>query len=103
MADNENSPGVVEGNSVGDSASAVHSKTRTIRILVEVGPKEPPVKLEFDTDQVTGRTIKERAGVPLDNDLARHHGQKLELVTNDQTITIANGDRFISLPPGTIS
>lgn len=76
---------------------------RTIRIFVEAEVHNPPVKLEFDTSQVTGRTIKDRAGVPLDNDLARREGQKLELVTNDDTITIRNGDRFVSLPPGTIS
>jgi hypothetical protein len=52
---------------------------------------------------VTGRDIKTRAGVPLENDLARRQGQKLELVTNEQTITIENGDHFVSLPPGTIS
>ena len=45
-------------------------------------------KVEFPTDQVTGQQIKTEAGVPLDNDLARRQGQKLELVTNDQIITI---------------
>jgi hypothetical protein len=61
-------------------------------------------KLKFDSAEVPGRQIKERAGVPLDNDLALRQGQqKLELVTNDQEITLKNGDHFISLPPGTIS
>jgi hypothetical protein len=77
--------------------------TQTIHVFVEVESQRPPVRLEFDTNQVTGKDIKERAGVPLENDLARKQGQKLELVTNDQTITIENGDHFISLPPGTIS
>jgi len=75
----------------------------TIHVFVEVENNKPPVKVEFDTSEVTGRDIKTRAGVPLENDLARRQEQKLELVTNDQTITIENGDHFVSLPPGTIS
>jgi hypothetical protein len=74
-----------------------------VHILVEVETQKPPVRIEFESDQVTGQQIKDRAGVPSDNDLARRQGQKLELVTNEETITIENGDRFISLPPGTIS
>jgi len=77
--------------------------SKTIHVFVEVENNKPPVKVEFDTSEVTGREIKQRAGVPLENDLARRQGQKLELVTNDQTITIENGDHFVSLPPGTIS
>jgi len=77
--------------------------SKTIHVFVEVENNKPPVKLEFDTSEVKGQDIKVRAGVPLENDLARRQGQKLELVTNDQTITIENGDHFVSLPPGTIS
>ncbi len=77
--------------------------SQTIHVFVEVDNDKPPVKLEFDTNEVKGQEIKQRAGVPLENDLARRQGQKLELVTNDQTITIENGDHFVSLPPGTIS
>lgn len=77
--------------------------SKTIHVFVEVENNQRPVKVEFDTTEVTGRDIKTRAGVPLENDLARRQGQKLELVTNDQTITIENGDHFIALPPGTIS
>jgi hypothetical protein len=77
--------------------------SKTIHVFVEVENNHPPVKLEFDANEVKGQEIKTRAGVPLENDLARRQGQKLELVTNDQLITIANGDHFVSLPPGTIS
>ena len=77
--------------------------SKTIHVFVEVENNKPPVKVEFDTSEVKGQDIKQRAGVPLENDLARRQGQKLELVTNDQTITIENGDHFVSLPPGTIS
>ncbi len=74
----------------------------TVHVFVEID-RHRKEKLEFDSAEVTGRQIKEKAGVPLDNDLALRHGQKLELVTNDQVITLKNGDHFISLPPGTIS
>jgi hypothetical protein len=86
-----------------DGSEERQRRGKTIRVFVEVEPRQRPVRLEFETNQVTGRTIKERAGVPLENDLARRQGQRLELVTNEETITIANGDRFVSLPPGTIS
>lgn len=60
-------------------------------------------KVDFDTDQVTGRQIKERAGVSLDNDLAIKREDELVLVTNDEVITIKNGEHFVDLPAGTIS
>ena len=74
----------------------------TIHIFVELN-KNDTRKIEFDTDRVTGLQIKQQAGVPTDYDLARRQGQKLELVTNDQTIEIKNGEHFVALPPGTIS
>ena len=80
----------------------METATKTIHVFIEID-RNHKEKLEFETSEVTGRQIKEQAGVPLDNDLARRQGQKLELVTNDQTITIKNGDHFVSLPPGTIS
>ena len=76
---------------------------KTIHVFVEVETSKPPIKLEFDTSDVRGRDIKERAGVPLEDDLARKQGQKLELITNDQPITIVNGEHFVVFPPGTIS
>ena len=60
-------------------------------------------KLCFDTTEVTGRQIKERAGVPSDYDLARREGEKLTLVTNESRISLVDCDRFVALPPGTIS
>jgi hypothetical protein len=77
-------------------------KAIIIHIFVEITKTEKR-KLEFTTDRVTGRDIKNAAGVPLENDLAlKSHGQ-LVLVTNDESIVIKNGDHFVSLPPGTIS
>lgn len=75
---------------------------QTIHIFVEI-TKTDQRKLEFETETVTGRQIKEAAGVPLENDLALRREGKLVLVTNDETIEIRNGDHFGSLPPGTIS
>ena len=76
--------------------------TKTVYIFVELS-KNDKKKIEFDTDHVTGLQIKDRAGVPIDYDLARRHGQKLELITNDQTVEIKDGEQFVVLPPGTIS
>lgn len=74
----------------------------TIRIFVQVA-KDDQRKLEFDHEQVTGREIKQAAEVPLETDLALKREGELVLVTDDQTITIKNGDHFIVLPLGTIS
>ncbi len=79
----------------------VHTSS-AVHIFVELDRNDRR-KVEFDTDHVTGRQIKEKAGVPLDDDLARRQGQKLELVTNDELITIKDGEQFVALPPGTIS
>jgi multiubiquitin len=78
-------------------------KTETqIRIFVEVS-KTDHRKVEFDEDRVTGRQIKAAAGVPIETDLAARREGKLELVTDDETITIKNGDHFVVLPIGSIS
>lgn len=74
----------------------------SVHIFVELN-KNDKRKIEFDTDHVTGLQIKEKADVPTDYDLARRRGQKLELVTNDQTVEIKDGEHFVALPPGTIS
>jgi len=74
----------------------------TIHIFVEVD-RNTKKKLDLSDESVTGAQIKELAEVPLDNDLAKRQGQKLELVTNDVPITVKNGDHFIVFPPGTIS
>lgn len=80
----------------------METATAIIHVFIEID-RHTNKKLEFHSEQITGREIKDQAGVPLENDLARRNGQKLELVTNEQTIAIKNGDHFVSLPPGTIS
>ncbi len=78
-------------------------KTATsVHIFLEID-RTTKKKLEFETDRVSGREIKDKGGVPLDHDLAKRQGKRLELVTNDQVIEIKNGDHFVALPPGTIS
>lgn len=74
----------------------------TVHIFVEVD-RHRREKVEFQTDHVTGLEIKQKANVPSDYDLARRQGQKLELITDNQTIKIRNGEHFVALPPGTIS
>jgi hypothetical protein len=80
-------------------STAVHT---AIHIVVEVS-KTDKRKLEFNHSEVTGQEIKEKANVPIDSDLARRVESKLELVANDEKITIKNGDQFVVLPPGSIS
>ena len=83
--------------------AAASSKPQLIHIIVEVSKNDHRV-VTFDHPEVTGKEIKEAAKVPLDSDLAiREPGGLDELVTNDETITIKNGERFVDLPAGTIS
>ena len=83
-------------------SQVIETPAQVIHIFVEID-RNTQKKLDFDTDEVTGAQIKTKAGVPLEDDLARRHGQKLDLVTNEQTISIKNGEHFVVFPPGTIS
>jgi hypothetical protein len=80
----------------------VSAEPRVILIFVDV-TKTDQRKVEFKTDRVTGLEIKQAAKVPLDSDLAAKIEGKLVLVTNDETITIKDGEHFVVLPPGSIS
>ena len=78
-------------------------KTATaVHVFIEID-RHKQEKLEFDNPEVTGRQIKEKAGVPLGDDLALRNGQKLEQITDDQVVMLKNGQHFVALPPGTIS
>ncbi len=61
--------------------------TKVTHILLEID-RHTTKRLEFETDDVSGKQIKEAGGVPLDDDLAIRRGERLELVTNDQVIEI---------------
>ena len=73
-----------------------------VHIFVEVS-KTDHRKVQLDDDQVSGREIKQRAGVPIETDLAARRQGNLELVTDDEVITVKNGEHFVVLPLGTIS
>ena len=88
-------------NTKGTRMNPVTTST-TVHIFVELN-KNDKRKVVFENELVTGLQIKQRANVPSDYDLARRQGQKLELITDNQTITIKNGEHFVALPPGTIS
>jgi len=60
-------------------------------------------KVEFDTNQVSGRQIKEKAGAPANADLGRRVEGQIVYVPDDQVIEIKNGDHFVVLPAGSIS
>ena len=74
----------------------------TIHIFVEI-TKTDRREITFHEREVTGREIKAKAGVALDNDLALKDHGKLILITNDETVTLKDGEHFVVLPSGTIS
>ena len=78
------------------------AKTIKIHIFVEV-TKTDQRKLIFHSEVVTGLQIKDAAQVSADSDLALRERGELVLVVNDETITIKEGEHFVSLPAGTIS
>ncbi len=74
----------------------------TVHIFVEI-TKNDQKKIEFETNEVTGRQIKEKAGVSLDCDLARKERGRLVSVSNDEKIKIQNGEHFVVVSCGTVS
>ena len=74
----------------------------TVHIIVEI-TKTDRRRVTFHHREVTGRQIKEAAGVELSNDLALKEHGKLRLITNDETVMIKDGEHFVVLPSGTIS
>ncbi len=76
---------------------------RPINIVVEVNGRNQ--HLQFESSPVTGRQIREGAGVPLTDDLTRLvHGKPAGgNIGLDDLVDIHNGDYFIALPTGTVS
>jgi hypothetical protein len=76
---------------------------RHIQIFVEVNGRNKHV--QFDSSPVTGRQIREAAGVPLTDDLTRLiHGKPTGgNIGLEDPVDIRNGDHFIALPTGTVS
>lgn len=56
-------------------------------------------KYEFAQAENTGRAIKERAGIPLTDLLFRDRPHDDEVIPNDATVTLKNGDHLHSEPP----
>ena len=81
---------------------ATIAPTTTIHIFVEFGHNNTK-KIEFQTDHVTGLEIRQKAGVPPEDALARREGQKLIPVSDGETLIIKNGEHFVVIPPGSVS
>jgi hypothetical protein len=79
------------------------ARLRQIHIFVEVNGRNK--RLQFDSSPVTGRQIREEAGVPLTDDLTRliHGKPSGGNIGLDDPVDIHNGDHFIALPTGTVS
>ena len=80
----------------------MQTQTTTVHIFVEID-RNHEVKVEFDTNHVTGLQIKQKAGVPPDYELARVEGNRRIVVPDDQVIEIKNGEHFIAVPSGNVS
>jgi len=91
-----------KGLGKGKKLMTADTHVHTVHIFVQID-RNQPVKVEFDTDQVTGAEIKTKAGVPADYELAKVKGNQREYVPDDQPIEIKDGDRFEAVPPGTVS
>jgi len=82
------------------AAGGVH---RTYHIPADVDGRHVPVT--FDHSPVTGREIREQAGAPLTDDLARvKHGKPLpENIGLEDTVELEEGEHFLALPSGRAS
>ena len=67
---------------------------RNIHVIVEV-TKTDHRKLSFREDRVTGRQLKEAAGLPPDTKLAVQCEGELDRIVNDEMLDIRDGERFI--------
>jgi hypothetical protein len=54
---------------------------------------------EFADPHQTGRSLKERASIPLSDVLFRHRVKEDEVITDDAKVTLECGDCFHSAPP----
>jgi hypothetical protein len=57
----------------------------------------------FATDDVTGRQIEEKAGIPADYSLYRRHHGENEPIRADEEVELHDGDHFFSRPPSNVS
>jgi hypothetical protein len=69
---------------------------KPLHVFVET-PDNRRRELTFHQHDVTGRQIKEAAGVPLTDELALLRDGRLEPIANDETIKLKEGETFIVL------
>jgi hypothetical protein len=79
-----------------------HTHVTTVHIFVEIDLHKQ-VKVEFDTDHVTGLEIKQKAGVPPDYELARVQGNRRIAIGDTEVIEIKDGEHFLAVPSGNVS
>jgi hypothetical protein len=86
-----------------EAATVLKSEHHVINIVVEVDGRNKHVR--FETSPVSGREIREGAGVPLSDDLTRlvHGKPSGGNIGLDDSVEIKDGDHFIALPTGTVS
>jgi hypothetical protein len=72
---------------------------KEIHVIVEI-TKTDRREVAFHHDRVEGRQIMEKAGVPLreHESLFVYRDGKFHHVSNDETITIKNGEHFVVIP-----
>jgi hypothetical protein len=78
-----------EGQRFWSAAPATHAITVTIN-------RKP---FEFSDRHQTGRSLKERAGIPLGDVLFRDRPKEDEVIADDAKVTLECGDCFHSAPP----
>jgi hypothetical protein len=57
----------------------------------------------FPDDDVTGRQIKEKGGIPPSYSLYRRHPGDNEPISDDEPVELHEGDHFFSRPPSNVS
>ena len=87
----------------GTEKAGTGTHAEPINIVVEVNGRDHHVRL--DSSPVTGRQIREAAGVPLTDDLTRllHGKPSGGNIGLDELVEIRDGNHFIALPTGTVS
>ena len=60
-------------------------------------------RYRFDHDEVTGRQIKQKAGIPDSYSLYLRRPGENEPIGADEDVTLREGDIFFSRPPSNVS
>ena len=88
-----------QGAEVADQNGArLEDRPSSVRITVIVQNR-----YTFDARRVTGRQIRETAGVPADFALYRRAQSGNEPIAEDEQVELHNGDHFFARPPSNAS